>query len=317
VKRAWLAMTVLATGCSLNSAGTAESVDFVDASGGTDVTVSTDTGVTPVDTLVLDDTASEDAFVADTEPADIAPDVPVCPPAKGGAKPCDEIEHREELATGQTMDGAPDDFCDVKYVDFDNSKGAIRAPSPTPSDAITTMRIRVAWSSFGIHAHLAVKDPLLLPRKPTSDTSVFLGDSVEIYIAGHTGLTGAFDNMSRDLGAQQIIFTAPDATTPSRAMYFYMGAATGSPPSFLWTARITSTGYDVELRIPWADLKPPSTPASGKRIALSWAFNNKYDSTEPQAFSVFQLKPPPSSSSCSGDAQPFCDDRLWCTPQLL
>ena len=322
MRRALLAVAVLAAGCSLESAGTAGSVDAIDS--GVDVTIEGDTGTPVVEDSALD-TFIADASVADTGIAsvDTGPEVPdagKCPAPKGDAKPCDGITHREELATGQMMDGAPDDFCDVPYVDFDNSKGVIKSPSPTPGAAVTTMRIRVAWSSYGIHAHLAVQDPNLLPLKPLTDKNVFLGDSVEVYIAGHTALTGDFDGLSKDIGAQQIIFTAPDSTTMSRAVYFYNGVSRSSPDINRWTARLTSAGYDVELRLPWSELKPPSLPAPtmGARIALSWAFNNKYNTTDPQAFSVFEVKTPyPSPTNCTGDPQPFCDDRLWCTPKLL
>ncbi len=182
------------------------------------------------------------------------------------------------------------------------------------------MRIRVAWSSFGLHAHLGVKDPNVLPYTG-GDALVFYGDSIEIYVAAYDALTGAFDGTAKDVGAQQIVFGATDGTIASRATYLFMGGSRGSPPSLVWYARQTASGYDIELRIPWADLKPVSmaAPTSGSHIALTSALNSKYNSTDPQAFSAFQVKSPyPTPTSCaSTDPQPFCDDRLWCTPVLL
>jgi len=319
VRLAYLAAVVLATGCSLQSAGTAEPIELLDDAS-TDTTVERDT------LFPANDTATEDAqldTIAEDAQLDAAPeviDVGTCPAGKAGAKPCDEIPHLEGLATAQVMDGAPDDFCGIPYVDFDNSKGAIRDPASITGPAQTTMRIRVAWSSFGLHAHLAVKDDSLLPHKPLTDDRVYLGDSVEIYVAGHDMMTGAFDGATKDFGAQQIIFTAPDTTTMSRAVYFYGGTPKSSPDINRWKARLTSAGYEIELRLPWGELKHSSmmTPSTGSRIALTWAFNNKYNTTDPQAFSVFQVKTPyPTVTPCPGTAQPFCDDRLWCTPALL
>lgn len=306
-----VAMAVLWAGCSLDSAGTGNDVDLIDA-----ITNPTDTGVTDSGAIVAD---AGDALIFETDP-DATPDTidAGCPAAKAGAKPCDEIPAREALASGQVLDGKSDDFCDVPYVDFDNTKGAIRVPTMMPAAASATMRIRVAWSSFGLHAHLSVKDSTPMPHT-AADPSVFLGDSIEIYVAGHDTLSGAFDGATKDVGAQQIVFSAPGDTSASRATYFYMGSPSGSPPSLLWFARKTAGGYEIELRIPWADLKSASlpNPTAGKRIALAWALNNKY-SSDPQAFAVFQVKSPyPTPTSCpSPDPQPFCDDRLWCTPLL-
>jgi len=315
VRRAWIAVAVLGAGCSLRSEGTGEPLDLFDAS--VETALVADTGVVVVEDSTID-SAVVDSVTQETE-LDVVD--AACPAAKAGAKPCDEIPAREALATGQTMDGIADDFCDVPYVDFDNSKGAIRDPASISGAAQATMRIRVAWSSYGLHAHLAVKDSNLLPHKPLTDKNVYLGDGVEIYVAGHDSLTGAFDGISQDFGAQQIIFTAPDATTMSRAVYFYGGTPKSSPDITRWAARLTSAGYEIELRLPWGELKHSSmtTPTTGKRIGLTWAFNNKYNTTDPHAFSVFQVKTPfPTSTPCpGGNPQPFCDDRLWCTPVLL
>lgn len=318
MRHACLAAVVLVTGCSLQAGGTAEPIEFIDAS--VDTTVERDAFLPPTDATADDaavDTAAEDVQLdAAPEVIDVGP----CPAGKAGATPCDTIPHLEALATAQVMDGAPDDFCGIAYVDFDNSKGAIRDPSSIGGSAQTTMRIRVAWSSYGLHAHLAVKDDDILPHKPLTDDRVYLGDSVEVYVAGHDQLTGAFDGATKDFGAQQIIFTAPDTTTMSRAVYFYSGTPSSSPDINRWKARLTSAGYEIELRLPWGELKHSSmtTPTKGSRIALTWAFNNKFNTTDPHAFAVFQVKTPfPTMTSCPGGAQPFCDDRLWCTPALL
>jgi hypothetical protein len=129
-----VAMTVLCPGCSLNSAGTADDIALVDAN------------VAPSDTAVDRDTgifAVEDAAIDDSSPPDAVTDAG-CPAAKAGAKPCEEIPAREALATGQVLDGKPDDFCDVPYVDFDNGKGAIRTPTTR-----AVPRRRCAFASRG------------------------------------------------------------------------------------------------------------------------------------------------------------------------
>lgn len=277
-----------------------------------DTTVVTDTakpGSAKPDTTVLD-TAMPDTFVADTYDAGCVA-LPI-------ATPCANLPHYEKLATAQSMDGKADDFCDVPFVVFDNSTGAVRDPSPTPAEAKTTMTIRAAWSSVGLHLHLAVKDPKIIVATPASEKNLYLGDSVEIYVAGYDTLTGSYDFMTKDFGAQQIIIAPalPDGTIGTRAQLFYGGGPKGSPPLDRWASRNTADGYEIEVRLPWTDLKPTTmaAPVAGKKIALTLGFNNKYDATKQQAFSVYQVKT--VASPVSGCTQPFCDDRYWCTPTL-
>jgi hypothetical protein len=345
----WGLLIVLLSGCSLDAAGlvpdeenplTDSTVESDSASvDDTTMIFPTDDGVVPdstsptdstsadsvaVDTTVAD-TFKPDTFVADTfKPDTIVPDTIVDTFDAGCvalpiATPCANLPHYEKLAVlgaaGQTMDGRADDFCDVPFVVFDNSTGIVKDPNPTPAEARTTMTIRAAWSTFGLHLHLAVKDPKVIVT-PYSNDNLFEADSVEVYTAGYDALTGAFDGMTKDLGAQQIIIapTNPEGTVMTRGVYFFSGTRKGSPSIDRWAARNTAEGYEIEMRVPWADLKPSGMPAptAGKKIALTFAFNNKTDTTK--AFSVFQVKP--VATPVTGCTQPFCDDRYWCTPTL-
>lgn len=311
-------------GCSLQSDGldTDESFQTSDASRIDASAPVLDDGaletLAPMDSFVETDSAVVDSTAGDTR-LDTSSDAG-CAAAPATATPCDKLPARQALATGQTLDGRADDFCDVPYVDFANGVGAVRDPNPTPTEAQTTMRIRVAWSTFGVHAHVAVRDSKLLVAMPATEKFLFYGDSIEIYVAGYDALTGSFDGATKDYGAQQIIIAPPtaDGTVGTRATYFYGAVgAKGSPLSDRWFSRVTAEGYEIELRLPWADLKPAAmpVPVAGKKIALTWAFNNKYDAAKQQAFSVFQARPVgiPPVPACG---QPYCDDRMWCTPTL-
>lgn len=321
MRRLLLLLACGSVACSLQRGGTASDVvlDHVDTgidSSVADTFVAIDTAV-PEDSTAPDTTAVDSAS-DDGPEADVATeaDAPAtCKAPKAGLDPCTSIPLYEPLATGQILDGKADDFCDLPFVDFDNTKGAIKVPDPVPGGANTVTKIRVAWSSYGLHAHFGVKDDKPLVYAGT-DGALFLGDSVEIYLAGTDALTGTYDGSTSDKGAVQIVIAPPDATTPTRATYFYMGAANGSPPSDRWAARVVTGGYEIEVRIPWADLFATGVVA-GRKIALTIATNNKYDATKTHAFSTFQVKSPyPTPSTCSGSVQAFCDDRIWCTPTL-
>jgi hypothetical protein len=342
----WGFLIIALSGCSLDAAGlvpdeenpltdsTVESdsasVDDTTMIFPTDEGVAPDSG-SPPDSSSPDvpppmDSAAVDTSVGDTfKPDTFKPDTLVADTFDAGcvalpiATPCANLPHYEKLAVlgaaGQTMDGRADDFCDVPFVVFDNSTGVVRDPNPTPAEARTTMTIRAAWSSFGLHLHVTVKDPKVIVT-PYSNDNLFEGDSVEVYTAGYDALTGVFDGTTKDLGAQQIIIapTNPEGTVMTRGVYFFSGTRKGSPSIDRWAARNTAEGYEIEVRIPWADLKPSGMPAptAGKKIALTFAFNNKTDTTK--AFSVFQTKP--VATPVTGCTQPYCDDRYWCTPTL-
>jgi hypothetical protein len=328
VRRAFVVACLF--GCSLNSAGIGEEPpDLTDAVIDTSLG-SADTNIT-IDSAAIFDGDSEDSavdtsmpvdapVVMDTKPdtkPDVMPEVDAgCGAPTPTANPCTEIPHREALAVlgaaGQVLDGRADDFCDVPYVDFANSMGVMQVPNPIPMAVRTTMRIRTAWSSFGLHIHLGVTDDKL-QVVPNGDVNLWQGDSAEIYVAGHDTLTGQFDNVSKDVGAHQIIYAPPVGGTPARAVFFYPGGPKGGPATDRWLVRTTGTGYEVEIRMPWTDLKSSamSAPTVGKRIGLAYAFNQKQDGEK--AFAVYQTKTSTPFGSCG---QPSCDDRFWCTPIL-
>lgn len=316
MRRALLFAACALCACAFDKQGTASDLGL----GSSDVGVDALAVDTSVDTSVVVDGGADvpvatDTFVPEGATDAVTDSGVTCKAPKGDLAPCTSIPSYEALATGQVLDGKADDFCDLPFVDFDNTKGAIKAPDPIPGGANVITRIRVAWSSYGLHAHLSVKDdkPFVYPG---TDGLLWQGDSVEIYAAGTDALTGSFDGTSKDRGAQQIVFAPPNGSTPTRAQYFYVGTPGGSPPALLWAARLTTSGYDVELRIPWADLQA-SAVAAGRKIALTFAMNNKYDATKAQAFSTFQVKSPlPSPSTCTSGVQAYCDDRVWCTPTL-
>ncbi len=255
---------------------------------------------------------TDDARDSATDTRDAAPDAAPCVPVPT-TKLCTEIEHLESLATAQVLDGTPDEFCGASYYEFDNSSGESTDPSPVPIEAKTIVKTRVAWSTFGLHLHLAVADPMLWTH--ADPQYIWQGDSVELYVAGFATLTGRFD-ATNDVGAMQVVLTPVANALPARAEIFFAGARQGSLPTEQWKIRNVATGYEVEVRIPWAFIGGTAI-AAGKSIGFTMAVNQKWNTTIRHTFSLWKQKVINSSPCPGGVGNAYCDDRTWCTPKLL
>jgi hypothetical protein len=100
-------------------------------------------------------------------------------------------------------------------------------------------------------------------------------------------------------------------------------ASTGTQTSLPTSQFVTgtdSTGYFVELNLPW----PGTAPAASAQIKFDLQLNvadgpmGVSESYVRDAQAVLYLGSYSSSTtSCASSAvQPFCDDRLWCTTTL-
>ena len=236
--------------------------------------------------------------------------------AASGGSPCSSIPH---FSGTQTLDGRGDDFCAIPYLQLDsNNAGKVVTLNATPSEVINA---RIAWSSAGLHAFIDVQDSNVQVVNTVDATQAinqaYQGDSIEIMLTSSndvTGLTGA------DSNSLHVIVPASGpaiSTKASNSNGSSQGAATLLPSSqFVQVS--TSTGYAVELQLPW----PGGTaPSSGGTVRFDMALNSADsnfggvgDMRDGQL--IYHLETV-SDSSCQGtDTQPFCDDRTWCPTTL-
>jgi hypothetical protein len=262
--------------------------------------------------------ATSDTAVADSAVVDVRPDVIVdsgaetrpetdagCPVVAGD--PCTTIAR---LPLPQTIDGSDSEFCGVPFVDLDAKTGELLVPSPAVFWPTGRARARIAWSPEGLHIHVAVSDASFAPAPPAMDH--YRGDVVEIFAAGHTALTGAFDGDKNDKGAAQIMVTRPQLDGSSRAAIWYQKYNRELAPSdFKAVAR--TYGYDVEVFLSWTLLEGTAI-GSGSQIGFDFAFNDRRDLfTSDDQYIGYRLRKPLPESFCNGL---YCDDRVWCQPTL-
>ncbi|MEO7095345.1 MAG: sugar-binding protein [Polyangiales bacterium] len=308
---AWLAGLTAVAGCGFQRGGTgAPEIDS---------TVVVDSEPPPLDAMdggvAIDTALTEDSH----DPADVAPDVVVTDdgtPDTSDTAPCtaktgDFCKDISPLAGAQVIDGKDDDFCGVEQTTFDVRTGAFTDPMEAGAYVTAVARVRAAWSTTGMHFHFSVQDATYFPT-PTSRPH-WQGDSVELFIAGHNVLTGAYDGVI-DRGAMQLIFVPPSsAGVPARAGIYYKGGTTMELPSAMWLAREVPGGYEIEVGLPWDFIGGTPPYAAGKKIGIDFAVNDVVDNGRSQFFySVYRVVAPPAGSC----GVPFCDDRVWCKPPL-
>ncbi|MEO7095011.1 MAG: hypothetical protein ABI175_17260, partial [Polyangiales bacterium] len=146
---------------------------------------------------------------------------------------------------------------------------------------------------------------------------IWLGDGIELFIGGTSALVGDYTPTTQP-GAFQIIAVPPNGAAAARAAVY-----TGSDgfqvfldPGHI-AARITPTGYELELKIDWADLK--AIPSSGKAIAFTAAVDVRQTAASRlklQSFLGFRTVTATTPCDLPRGPHPSCDDRTWCVPTL-
>lgn len=178
------------------------------------------------------------------------------------------------------------------------------------------LTIRAAWSERGVHVHAHVQDPAVVVA---AGDDVAQGDSLELYLAATSELTGPFDGV-RDGGAYQVILAPPAGGHPTRAtVYLHPAKAveTSEPldPS-RFAGRLVQDGYEIEVLLPWRT----AAPAAGTTIGFDVGLNVNDDPATPRRAFQFAIAnlPVVDASNCTADVgpQPFCDDRTWCRPRV-
>ncbi len=232
--------------------------------------------------------------------------------ASAGGSPCTSIPH---FTGNQTLDGKGDEFCTVPPVTLTAANaGKIVTYNAQPPEVVTA---RIAWSTAGLHAYFDVQDSSV-QVVTTADASqavnqAYQGDSIEVMVTSSndvTGLTGT------DANSIHVIVPASGpaiSTKASNSNGTTQGAATQLPAAEYMQAT-TSTGYAIELQLPWPGGAAP-TPGSTIRfdMALNSAdstFGGVTDMRDGQLLYHFETV---ANSTCQGtDLLPYCDDRVWC-----
>jgi hypothetical protein len=225
-------------------------------------------------------------------------------------------------AARQVVDGVGDEFCDIRAMEFDVNSCPTLLPAEPP-DLPERVFLRIAWSQDAFHLHVKVVDPNVVVNPQSG--SLWNGDAVEIYIAGTSGagLTGQY-NGTNDGGAIQIVLGPPGSGHGVRGQAFfnYGGQHTSTqinPDSY--AGRLVADGYELELRLAWVTFAEPRAP--GRRIAFNIAVGAQQNSDaggrELQCIisNVFVDGEEACGYAEGVPAQPWCDDRTWCQPELL
>jgi hypothetical protein len=167
---------------------------------------------------------------------------------------------------------------------------------------------RVAWDNVGIHAFIRVYDTTFTPG---TSAEIWNGDGVELMFSSSTSVTGL---SSVDTNVLHVLVSPPLAVSSKDSSY--SGVHTALPASE-YTTGSDSTGYWMELSLPW----PGTAPAAASQIKFDMQLNVADGVTKPTDsfirdadFVLYQETV--STTSCDSTVYPFCDDRVWCTTTL-
>ena len=230
--------------------------------------------------------------------------------AGGTATPCSGLP---AFAGKQVLDGNDDDFCTVPSFEL-NFENAARVKEYNGSGGSYPERAlaRVAWDSSGIHAFIHVVDPKFVPA--TDLGTIYNADGIELLFSSTTsGLSGG---TAQDSGLAMHVIISPPLAVRSQATGSN-GNQVALDPS-LFKADTESTGYKVELDLPW----PGTPPAAGSQIKFDMELNSadgvstNGDAGPRDAQAILYQGSDPGDSPCGGELFPYCDDRLWCSTPL-
>jgi hypothetical protein len=228
----------------------------------------------------------------------------------------------EQLGGG--LDDYPFCLLPATTLDVSNAARVSRVTDAGPIKEKAT--IRVGWSSEGLHFQVHVDDEDVLPAAADAGDELWKGDCVEIYAKGDNVTTGPFDGVHTDLGAVQVLVTAPTGDTV-RGLYYFNGSTSKTLPLDPkdYSGRVVPGGYEIYLLLRWDVLRPvvqdasaPVPPASGQRIALDFVLDVK-DSAGSSLDAQLMYATTPVLGAPLPSCQlptPYCDDRTWCASTL-
>ena len=251
-----------------------------------------------------------------------APDAPVSSADSGGGLSCaggtavDPCKSGIPKFTGtQTVDGSGSEFCALPYFVLNAQNAAkIINYNAVPVSQFETATARVAWDSAGFHAFVEVQDTSVQTvnmKEPTQATSKsYQGDSIEFFVSSSNTVTGL---TSSDTNTVHVVIPANGPAVSVKDT-----GSSGTPTSLLasrFAQATTSTGYAIEVLLPW----PGSTPSAGSTVRFDMALN----SADKTFTSVDQMRDGQlayytgslsGTSTCqtADGTVPWCDDRIWC-----
>jgi hypothetical protein len=235
-----------------------------------------------------------------------AADAPVSQCATGGA-PCSALAR---FTGTQILDGKDDEFCTIPSFELTFANAVKVNEYNTVGGRTYPERVvaRVAWDEAGIHAFIRVDDTIFTPA---ASTALWNGDGVELMFSSSTAVTGL---TSVDTNTLHIIASPPNVQSSKDT------ASTGNQtalPSTQFFAGSDTTGYWVELNLPW----PGTAPTANAQIKFDMQLNSadgpmKSSDSQVRDAQAILYQASATTTSCASTIYPFCDDRVWCTTTL-
>ena len=255
-----------------------------------------------------------------------APDAPSSPRDGGGvsctggtlADPCKS--GIPKFGGTQTLDGNGSEMCSLPYFLLNAQNAAkVLNYNNVPVSQFESATVRIAWDSAGFHAFVEVQDSSVqtvnMADASQAIAKSYLGDSIELYLSSNNNVTGL---TSRDSNTLHLIIPANGPAVSVKDT----GSA-GTPtalPTSQYAQATTSTGYAIEVLVPW----PGGTPSSGSAIRFDMNINsadNSFSSVDQMRDGqlVYTIGAVSGATTCqtADGTVPWCDDRTWCQANVL
>jgi Cys-rich repeat protein len=250
-----------------------------------------------------------------------APDAPIMTSDAGSGGSCSGGTMADPCKSGipkfsgtQTVDGNGSELCSLPYFVLNTQNAAkVITRNNAPISQMETATVRVAGDSAGFHAYVEVQDPSVqtayMADPSQAVNKAYQGDSIELFIASSTDVTGL---TSRDSNTLHMIIPANGPAVSVKDT-----GNSGTPtalPTNQYAQASTSAGYAIEVMVPW----PGSAPSSGSAIrfdvginSADKSFTNIDDMRDGQ---VLYYVGTVTATTCQTDdgTLPWCDDRTWC-----
>ena len=244
-------------------------------------------------------------------------DGPVAGCTNDTVNPCTTIP---SFTGTQTVDGKDDDMCQVPLFAFIKpAAGAVTAWHDIQDADYPVVTARIGWSAAGLHVFFDVADSSVQTVDMADPgqvlTAPYQGDSIELFFSASDNATGApgGDNAMQvtlaPTGKSVSVKTVNDNGISTTYTELPAGQAVGQVKA--------DGGYVVEALVPW----PGSPPSAGSRVRFDLGvniadttFTNVGDMRDAQM--TLNLTTVSGQTSCPGAAEPYCDDRTWCSTTL-
>jgi hypothetical protein len=243
-------------------------------------------------------------------------------PSDGGGGSCGSGTTADPCKSGipkftgtQKVDGSGSEFCALPYFVLNAQNAAkIINYNSVPLSQFETATARVAWDSAGFHAVVEVQDSSVQTVNMVDATQAtsksYQGDSIEIFFSSSNNVTGL---TSSDSNTVHLVIPANGPAVSVKDT-----GSSGTPTALLtsqYAQATTSTGYAIEVLIPW----PGSTPSSAGTIRFDMALNSAdktYSSIDKMRDGqlIYYIGSPSGTTTCqtTDGTVPWCDDRIWC-----